>query len=38
MGTDKEIQWKQNGDKLIITMPDVEDTGKTIGFVVEGVI
>lgn len=38
LGTDKEIKWQQNADKLIITMPEVENTGKTIGFVVEGVI
>jgi alpha-L-fucosidase len=38
LGTDKAIKWQQKADKLIITMPDVEDTGKAIGFVIEGVI
>ena len=38
MGTDKDVKWEQKPDKLTITMPDVEDTGKTIGFVIKGVI
>ena len=38
LGTDLPVEWKQQADKLVITMPAVENTGKTIAFVVEGVI
>lgn len=38
LGTDKPIKWVQNEDKLVITLPDVENTGKTIGFVIDGII
>jgi alpha-L-fucosidase len=32
LGYDKKIVWKQDADALIITMPDIESTGKTICF------
>lgn len=38
MGSELPIEWRQQADKLIIRMPKVENTGKTIGFVVDGAI
>lgn len=32
LGTTKKVAWKQEADKLTITMPDVQNTGMTIGF------
>jgi len=32
LGCDKKIAWRQAADALLITMPDIESTGKTICF------
>lgn len=35
LGTEKKVEWQQRDDALTITMPDVPDTGMTIGFAVK---
>ena len=35
LGTDQKVNWRQEGDALVITMPNVENTGKTIGFAIK---
>ena len=32
LGCDKKIVWRQTADALIITMPDIKNTGKTVCF------
>lgn len=35
LGTEKKVVWQQGDDALTITMPDVPNTGMTIGFAVK---
>ena len=35
LGADKKLVWRQSDDALYITLPDVENTGMTIGFAVK---
>lgn len=35
LGTNQKVKWQQKKDELIITMPDVKDTGMTICFAVK---
>ena len=35
LGTDKKVKWSQRDDALVLSMPDVPDTGLTVGFAIE---
>lgn len=35
LGTKKKVEWQQNADRLVITVPEVENTGMTVCFAVK---